>query len=254
MSRAAPPMAGLFHNLGRRLGHAAVPALRKSKWIWEGLVGNEEDALRAEAAFGAALAVEVRQATVPAADPERARGLGEVCRRLAACVRDQRRSFRVEVMQDETPNAMALPGGFMFVSHSLIAFCEARPDELAFVLGHEMAHVIRGHTWDRMLNQTAANVASVITARVGPLGHWLRHKGLALLQRAHEREAETEADELGFRLAHAARYRAEGALALLQRLAVLEQQGTSLGAYFASHPPASERLARLNGLRRGKSV
>jgi len=241
-------VSGFFFNLGRHIGRAAVPTIRKSKWIWDSLTGTEEEALRAEAAFGSALAVELRAATEPASDPQVAALVSDVCRRLGACVRDKRRAFRCEAIRADSPNAMGLPGGFVFVSDSLVNLCERRPDELAFVIGHEMAHVIRRHAWDRMLHEAASRAASVIAVRAGPLGGWLRQKGLVLLQSAHSQDSELEADELGFRLAAAAGFAPGGVIALLQRIERLGPKRAELGQYFASHPPPAERLARLTPL------
>jgi len=238
-------VSGLFYNLGRKLGRVAVPVIRKTKWIYDGLAGDEEQALHAEKALGSALAAELRAVAQPVNDPAVATLAGELCQRLTACVRDKRRAFHCEVFRGDSPNAVALPGGFIFLSHSLVDLCERRPDELAFVVGHEMAHVIRRHAWDRMVNQAMLRVASVVTARAGMLSGWLRKGGLELLQNAHARNGELEADELGLRLAIAAHFAPDGAIALLRRI---ERMGTNpdvLGQYFASHPPASERIARL---------
>jgi predicted Zn-dependent protease len=253
--QARPAGAGLdvsklFYNLGRRLGRAAIPAIRKTKWIYDGLAGNEEEALRAEARLGSALAAELRAAAQPASDPALTPLVAELCQRLAARVRDQRRSFHCEAVHDESPNAMALPGGFVFISHSLVEFCERRPDELAFVIGHEMGHIIRGHTWERMLNEAMLRVASTVGGRAGVLGSWLRKSGMGILQSAHSRGHELEADELGLRLAIAAGFACDGAIALLQRLERRGREPEFFSNYFGSHPPAPERLARVQAVLR----
>jgi predicted Zn-dependent protease len=240
-------MSGLFYNLGRRLGRAAVPAIRKGRWIWDGLTGNEEDALRAERSLGAALATEVRASTAPGlpADTALVQDIG--CR-LSKGVPDRRRRWRIEVIVADDPNAMALPGGFLFVSHALLDLCDRRREELAFVLGHEMAHVLLGHAWDRMINQSALRAASVVVARAGPLGPWLRQNGLQLLQSAHARDCEFEADREGLRLVVHAGYDSAGGVQLFRRLEGLGSDPAGLGQYFASHPPAAERMAKLKRL------
>ena len=245
-------VSGFFYNLGRHVGRAAVPTIRKSKWIWDSLTGTEEEALHAEAAFGSALAIELRAATERVNDPQVATLLNDLCGRLAGCVRDKRRVFRCEAIRDDSPNAMALPGGFIFVSHSLVDLCERRPVELAFVIGHEMAHVIREHAWNRMVKEVASSVlsraVSVIAVRAGPLGGWLRDKGMVLLQSAHSQDHEQEADELGLHLVAAAGFAPGDAIALLQRIERLDPKRMEFGQYFASHPPAAERIARLTPL------
>lgn len=238
-------MNGWFYNLGRRLGRAAVPAIRKSKWVWQKAAGDEQQALAAEHAFGAALAVEVRAQTPPARDPETNRLVSEIGRNLARAVKEKGRHFLVEVCWMEQPNAFALPGGFIFVSETLVEFCERQSAELAFVIGHEMAHILRGHAWDRMLAQAASQVASAVALRRGPLGQWLKETGFDLLLKAHSRDGEAEADVLGVRLAASAGYYPGGAVTLLRRLEKRGDSPEALGRYFATHPPAGERLAAL---------
>ncbi|MCP5522589.1 MAG: M48 family metalloprotease [Verrucomicrobiales bacterium] len=239
-------MSGLFYNLGRRLGRATIPAIRKSRWVMQNLTGDEDETLASERSFGTALATELRGGSKPARDPECNRLVADICRKLHAGAQDKRRRFHAEAIQLDPPNAMALPGGFIFISESLIEFCGRQSAELAFVIGHEMGHVLRGHAWDRMVSQTASRVASAVTLRAGPLGQWLRQSGLGLLQNAHARDAEAEADIVGVRLAVAGGFYAGGAITLLRRLEQLQpDEAGSLGTYFSSHPPPGERLAAL---------
>ena len=247
-------LSGFFYNLGRKLGREAVPAIRKSKWIWDGLTGTEEEALRAEIAAGTTLATELRNISTPVSDPTIVTLLGGLCHRLSECVKSKGRTFRCEVIQDSAPNAVALPGGFLFISDSLVELCDRRADELGFVMAHEMAHVIRGHAWNRMLNEAALRMASTVTARAGALGAWVRQQGTVLLRSAHSQGAEIEADELGIQLAAAAGFQPEGAIAFLRRIEPLSQQAVQIGPYFASHLPASERIARLQPLVRQLST
>ncbi len=244
-------MSGLFYNIGRRLGRAAIPAIRKTKWIYNGLAGSEDEALQAEAELGSALAVEMRAATQPATDPALAPVVAELCQRLARYVRDKQRTFHCEVIHDESPNAMALPGGYIFIHDSLVDFCERRPDELAFVIGHEMAHIIRRHAWDRTLNEAVLKVASSVGRRAGVLGGWLRQNGMGILQSAYSRDHELEADELGLRLMVAAGFAPEAPISMFQRIERLGREPGIIGQYFASHPPAAERMEHLKGIMRG---
>jgi len=237
-------VSGLFYNLGRRLGRATIPAIRKTRLIYEGLTGDEDEALCAEAKLGRELAAELRAATRPTDDPTLTSLADELCQRLAPGT-DPQRTFHCEVIQDESPNAMALPGGFVFLSDSLVEFCERRPDELAFVIGHEIAHIIRRHAWDRMLNDTMLRAATTVSGRAGMLGAWLRKSGAGLLRSAHSHEQELEADALGFELLVSAQFARAGAIEWLQRLARLDGPAAGVGEYFSSHPPAPERIARL---------
>lgn len=240
-------MSEWFYDMGRRLGRAAVPALRKGKWLWNGLTGSEDDVRRAERELGAALAVEVRSVTQGSAD-ERAVGLVRmVGERLAKAAESHGRAFRVEVLTMEPANAMALPGGFIFVSDTLVQLCEYETDETAFVVAHEMAHILLGHAWERVLNQGLFKAAAVVAGRAGVLGAWVRDKGLQSLQSAYARQGEFDADAEGRQLAVAAGFKGDGATRMLHRIERQQRGAQGLGRYFASHPPSSERIRRLSG-------
>jgi predicted Zn-dependent protease len=240
-------LSGLFYNLGRQLGRKAIPAARKTKLIYNGLAGTEEESLQAEIALGKELAAELRETLRPYPEAAAQAHRAEITRRVAGCLRDKTRAFSVELFEDAVPNAIALPGGLLFLSDSLLSFCNKQPEELAFVVGHEMAHVVRKHTWDRLINETALRVASALTSRLGMLGTWVRQEGLMLLRSAHAKRCELEADELAFRLAAAAGYGTEGAFAFLARIG-RQQSRETLGPYMSSHPNPAERIATLRKL------
>jgi predicted Zn-dependent protease len=238
-------VAGLFYKLGKLAG----PRVRKGKWLWTSLTGTTKQALRAEYDVGRDMAAEVRRQLGTDDDAETAHLVRDIGRRLAACVTGQDRTFEVAVVRGEMPNAFALPGGFVFVTRPLVELCERREAELAFVVAHEMAHVIRGHALDRVLSDSAtAAVSRAIAVRSG-LGAWVRHVGVKYLTGAYSRDRELGADELGARLADAAGYGRDGAVSLLQRLDRLRAEGMAealgLGQYFASHPPTDERIRQV---------
>jgi predicted Zn-dependent protease len=237
-------MSSLFYKLGQKIGRATIPAIRKTRWLYDGVAGNDEEAMRAEAHLGRALAAELRAATRPVDDPELVQLTWELCQRLAP--RDETpRRFRCAVIHDDTPNAVALPGGFIFLNDSLVEFCERRPEELAFVIAHEMAHVIRRHAWDRVLNDAVLRVATTVSGRAGMLGDWLRKSGFGLLESSHSRDQELDADALGLELVNKAGIASGGAITFLERLAGLDLDNDGISQYFASHPPAPERIAHL---------
>src|SRR5438034_8355826 len=131
-------MPGFFYNLGKTLGQG----VRKANWVFRSLAGSDADAVRAEHAVGRDLAQAfVREATL---DPDPAVGqwLDELGGRLAGCVTDRQRAFRFQAVLAPEVNAFALPGGFVFVTRPLLQLTGGDAGETAFVLGHEMGHVI----------------------------------------------------------------------------------------------------------------
>ena len=121
-------------------------------------------------------------------------------------------------------------------------------EELAFVLGHEMAHVIRGHAFDRMVNSTVVNTAAKAIPIGGMLGRMVVQAGLKFAHSAYSHEHEFEADELGVRLAAAAGYDPTAATRMLERLGRLDAAAGGLGDYFRSHPPFKQRIDAIRKL------
>ena len=233
----------LFYHLGKKLG----PKLRKAHWMWESFTGTEADAIRMEQGVGRDLAAEATAQLAPDTDARTQQTLDSVNGRLSACVGNKLRSFRCRGYQSAEPNAFALPGGFIFVSRSILELCRWDSDEVAFVVGHEMGHVIRGHAIERIVTGSAISAAARAAPVPGVLAGWLRTVGVKYLETAYSREQELEADRLGLRLALAAGFESEGSVRLLARLAELRKaaEPLSLGEYFSSHPTSEIRIASI---------
>jgi len=238
----------LFYNLGRKLG----PKARKVKWIWQSMTGTEADAIKVENDVGRDLAHEIRLQLKPDPEPNIDQLLKEIAPRLSECVANRYRTFSFETVKGGEPNAFALPGGFIFITRSLVELCGGEPDEVAFILAHEMAHVIRGHAMNRIISNTAISTAARVTPVRGVLSGWLRKVGVQFLESAYSQDLESEADNLGVRLAATAKYDPQAATRLLARLAKLAHapQKFYLGNYFSSHPPYKTRIQNINRLLR----
>jgi len=235
---------GMFYHLGKLAG----PKLRKGRWLWESMTGAEEDIIKAEHDAGADLAAAmVEQVGVDRDDGVR-RWVRELGEQLAACVSNKQRRFAFEVIPGDEPNAMALPGGYVFINRPLLELMRGDPDETAFVLGHEMGHIIKQHAVDRMVSDATFSAAMRAPMAAGVLGRWLAGTGRKLLSSAYSQDNELMADKLGARLAQAAGYDARAAVRMLDRLktATGAEDGEPLSAYFATHPPFDVRIGELN--------
>ncbi len=239
-------MSGLFYNLGRKMG----PKVRKAKWMWQSVAGSEADALKVEYEVGQDLACEVRQQLGPGRDDQTRGLLNEIGRRLAACTANQFRKFTFEIVEGTEPNAFALPGGFVFVTQSLVDLCSHNPDEVAFILGHEMAHIIRGHAMNRIISASAIAAVSRAAPVQGVLAGWLRRVGVQFVESAYSQDLESEADRFGVHLAAAAGYEPRACVQLFSHLAELKTSARQidLGSYFSSHPPFDVRIRNVNRL------
>jgi len=241
-------VSGLFYNLGRKVG----PKVRKAKWFWQSIAGTEADAIKVEYEVGRDLAREIRRQLGLDQEPQATQMLGEMGRCLTACVANKSRKFSFETVKGTEPNAFALPGGFVFVTGSLLELCQWNRDEIAFILAHEMGHVIRGHAMSRIISNSAITTASRAAPIRGLLAGWLRKVGVQFLESAYSQDLESEADKLGVRLVAAAGYDSGACVRLLSRLAKLSQPvgQFDLGSYFSSHPPFKTRIQNINQLLR----
>ena len=183
-------------------------------------------------------------------DERTKRIINDTSQRITACVADKSRRFSFDVFEQSEQNAFALPGGFIFLTDSILELCEWNRDEIAFILGHEMGHVIRGHAMNRIISNLAINAASNTAPVRGLVAGWLRNVGIQFLESAYSRELESEADELGVRLVDAAGYDPSACVRLLRRLAESKShcERFELGNYFSSHPPLNERIEKINHL------
>lgn len=233
---------GFFEKLGRAAGRFA----RKGKWIYQSLAGDDKDAVRAEYAVGCDLAEQTRRQFQMGEDPqtvELVRGVGQT---LAAWVNHPDRRFSFEVYVAPDVNAFALPGGFVFLTRAIVQMCLGRRDELAFILGHEMAHVIRGHVLDRMIWGTLVNAASNAVRVAGPMAGVIRSAAVTYVQRSYSRDQELEADLLGLRLMRAAGFDGEASIRLLEHLReVVPKHESAFSKYFGTHPQFDDRIEHL---------
>ena len=140
-------MAGFFRNLGKRVGST----MRKGKWLLRELTGTEKEAAEAEYQVGRDLARAWADALPEDQAPVEDELLGHVGDRLSACVANEQLRFAFRRFAAPEVNAFALPGGFVFVTVPLLDLCQRNEAEIAFILAHEMAHVIRRHARNRMI-------------------------------------------------------------------------------------------------------
>lgn len=241
----------LFYYLGRKM----APKVRKARWMWASATGSEADTIRLEHGVGADLAHEAKQQLQMDAEPRTRETLDQAGGRLAAHVTNKLRAFHFDAFLCGEPNAFALPGGFIFVSRPILDLCEWNEHEIAFILGHEMGHVLKGHAIERIMTNSAMAAASRAAPVQGLLGAWLRNVGVRFLETAYSRDNELDADRLGVRLALAAGYDGQGAIRLLSRLGRLHQAPAplALGEYFSTHPTAEIRIQAIRRYLAGRS-
>jgi predicted Zn-dependent protease len=162
------------------------------------------------------------------------------------------------VVDRPEPNAFALPGGYVYVTRGLLTLVNSE-DELAGVVGHEIAHVTARHSSKRIGAAVvtapiaiAAGIAGFAVSIVSPfLGNIVAGTGqvltTGLVLAPFSREQEHEADKIGQGLAARAGYDPAGISTFLHTLGrevELESGKQQSFHFFASHPQTPDRVGR----------
>ncbi len=169
--------------------------------------------------------------------------------RIAAALppADQRYQFRAFLIDRREPNAFALPGGRIFVFTGLLDRIQ-RPEELAGVLAHEMAHVTQRHGLHKLiagggpyyvLRLFVSDQQEVLSA--------ISAGSQLLVKENYSRDIEREADTIGWHYLLAANIDPRGLADFFQLLTEGENADV-IPQMFRSHPATSERIASLNQL------
>ncbi len=228
----------LLPSIGTWLGGRARKPYHQAKWMWSSFAGSEEDSIRAEREYGQecsrAFASQF-SGTASRSDQALVTSIGDT---LAKAVNDPRRRFDFAIVEPAPANAFALPGGFIFITASLLDLCRRDRDAIAFFLGHEIGHVLHGHARDRM---TADAFLNAVMSRMPAAGKMIAD----LIRKGYSQEQELEADRSAVRLAAAAGFDARAALTALKRLSQVAPDPSGISEYLSTHPSISERVRRL---------
>ena len=194
-----------------------------------------------EEQLGQAAALQLNDS--PPADPRLQAFAEQLVARLAATRPDQPYRFQVEVRDDPQVNAFAAPGGYVVVYTGLIAAAE-RPEEVAGVLAHELAHVLRRHTIRTLV--TRLGVAALIGMLFDPSAELANLQALlSLADLTYSRAHEADADAVGVTLLHDAGIDPAPLADFFDRLA---QDELSVPALLSTHPASDARRDTLAGL------
>ena len=162
--------------------------------------------------------------------------------------------FYFFAVRDPMLNAFALPGGFIAV-HSALLLAAQNESELASVLSHEIGHVTQRHI-ARMIGQQkqdalmplAAIILAALASKAGPdaaMGVFMGGQGLQIQRQLNfSRDAEREADRVGFQIMGASGYDVSGMVAFFQRMQAATKVYSDLTPpWLMSHPLTSERIS-----------
>ena len=157
--------------------------------------------------------------------------------------------WKFGVVDDAAPNAFALPGGPIYLTRGMATLMRSEA-EMASVLGHELGHVTARHSVSQISRQQLAQlglgVGGLLSERVRQYGGLLG-TGMGLLFLQHSRDAEREADDLGFRYALGRGYdvsEMSDVFRSLERLSSPER--SALPTFLTTHPSPASRVETID--------
>jgi predicted Zn-dependent protease len=181
-------------------------------------------------------------------------------RAIAARIQPQTKIFRadapawkweVNVITSNELNAFCMPGGKIMFYSGLISQLKLTDDEIAVVMGHEIAHALREHSREQVSQAMAAQTAIGVGAALLGLGDTsagLANAGYeALIASRFSRNDESEADRIGLELSARAGYDPRAGVTLWQKM-MSASQGGRPPEFLSSHPAETSRVQQIQSL------
>ena len=193
-------------------------------------------------------------------DPVIVNYVNKVGNRIVAKLDEPLFHYRFYVLDTDPYNAFAIPAGYIFINSGLIMAMESE-DELAGILGHEIAHVNARHIsqkierqkkigWARMAG-VAAGLLMGLAGAGGDASQAVTQGSAAAAATAelsYSRENEMQADQLGLIYLNDAGYGGDGLLHILKKMRAKQwYDSNTVPTYLMTHPAIDERIAYIDG-------
>jgi predicted Zn-dependent protease len=208
-----------------------------------------------EMALGLQSAQEVLKKEKESKDQLQVERVKRVGSRIAAAANKPDYKWEFHVIEKDTVNAFCLPGGKVFVYTGILELTTSN-DELAAVMGHEIAHALLRHGGERvsmaLMTQMGGQAASIaLGSTVSPAASQVFNQVYGVgaqvgVMLPHSRSQESEADEVGMILAAKSGYEPSGALSLWRKMdAYAKSKGQNVPGFLSTHPTTKDRMAAI---------
>ena len=157
-------------------------------------------------------------------------------------------NWQVNVIKNDSINAFAMPGGKIAVFTGMITKVKPTDDELAAVMGHEIAHALREHSREKASKAAAGRLTTKLVTSYAGLGEY-GNLAVQLFEKygwnlPNSRSAETEADLIGLELMSRAGYNPNAAVTLWQKVAAANNSNNGI-SFLSTHPGTENRIKKI---------
>ncbi|MDM0077625.1 M48 family metallopeptidase [Variovorax sp. J2P1-59] len=152
--------------------------------------------------------------------------------------------WEVNLIGSKQINAFCMPGGKIAFFTGILDQLKLTDDEIAMVMGHEMAHALREHARARLAKNAGTGAVLSITAQLlglGQAGDLAARAGTQLITLKFSRSDETDADLVGLELAARAGYDPRASVSLWTKMAKASKSEGALG-FLSTHPSGPDRI------------
>ena len=190
---------------------------------------------------------------VPSTDP-RAQRLRAIAADLLPHVEQwnpQARQWRWEVALIDQPtiNAFCMPGGKIAFFTGIVDQLKLTDDEIAVIMGHEMAHALREHARERVAKEQLTGVGASLLAGLlglGDLGRSAIGAGAQLMSLKFSRDDEIEADRVGLEISTRAGYHPRAGVSLWKKMQAAQRGAPA--QWLSTHPSGDRRVQEMQAL------
>jgi predicted Zn-dependent protease len=157
-------------------------------------------------------------------------------------------AWEVNVITSDELNAFCMPGGKIMVYSGLIDQLHLSDEEIAIVLGHEIAHALREHVREQLSQALAARAAIDLFDLSTGSANTANAAYDALVATKFSRTDESEADRIGLELTARAGYNPRAGITLWQKMIDASQGAGKPPEFLSSHPTDASRVQEIQGL------
>ncbi|MGI9282287.1 MAG: M48 family metallopeptidase [Endozoicomonas sp.] len=153
--------------------------------------------------------------------------------------------WEVNLLEDEQLNAYCMPGGKIMFYSGILSKLKLTDDEVAAIMGHEMAHALREHGREAMSQAYAVQLGKdAVQVLLGVNTHGLADTvANYALTLPNSRTNEAEADLIGLELMARAGYNPKAAVSLWQKMS--QEGGSNVPEFMSTHPSHETRISGL---------
>ena len=154
--------------------------------------------------------------------------------------------WQVNLIGSKQINAWCMPGGKIAFYTGILEQLRLNDDEVAMIMGHEMAHALREHARERLAKTQATGIGLSIASQLlglRSLGDAAANLGTQLLTLKYSRDDETESDLVGLEIAARGGYRPEASVTLWLKMQAASGNGGP--SFLSTHPSGSNRIEEL---------